>query len=168
MAWSKTGLHFPEKTTTKRCSQTKHRGRAAWVFSTFTLQVLTALLQQWSAFLDFSGDGLLYDGKSGLFWTKYQNVFMNNHIKVHASKCLQFGFFQSLIMIITSIAWKGNVGSLVMSSSQRHASSASCSWITAKGTEKMSIERDSAWRVKCYSAMMSLQLICKQANKLKV
>lgn len=74
---------FPRKK--KRCSQTKHRGRAAWVFSTFTLQVLTALLQQWSAFLDFSGDGLLYDGKSGLFWTKYQNVFMNNDIKVHDS-----------------------------------------------------------------------------------
>ena len=71
-------------------------------------------------------------------------------------------------MIIIAIAWKGNVGSLVMSSSHRHASSASCSWITAKGTEKMSMERDSASSVKCYSECHGITPAdLQQANKLK-
>ena len=167
-------LHFPKK----RCSQTKHRRRAAWVGSTFTLEVLTVLLQQWSAFVETKHNFFFFGDWNGLLYQSWQVLIILNQVLkciheykfmiVHASKCFQFGFFQSLIMIIISIAWKGNVASLVMSSSHRHASSASCSWITAKGTEKMSMERDSAWRVKCYSATVSIQLICKQANKLKV
>lgn len=133
---------FSDKAPRKSCLSLQHFHSPSPDCSPAAMKRISGFFGDW--------DGLLYDGKSGLFRTKYQNVFMNNHIKVHASKCLQFGFFQSLIMIITSIAWKRNVGSLVMS--LHHASSASCSWITAKGTEKMSIERDSAWRVKCYSA----------------
>ena len=164
MAWSKTGLHFPEKK-----NDVLRQSTAEELLESSALSLSKSWLLSCSNEAHFwIFRGMVCCMMANLDYSEPSIKMSSWIIKVHASKCLQFGFFQSLIMIITSIAWKGNVGTLVMSSSHRHASSASCSWITAKGTEKMSIERDSAWRVKCYSAMMSLQLICKQANKLKL
>ena len=85
MAWSKTGLHFPEKKKTmfsdkaprKSCLSLQHFHSPSPDCSPAAMKRISGFFGDW--------DGLLYDGKSGLFWTKYQNVFMNNHIKVHDS-----------------------------------------------------------------------------------